>query len=211
MKKKFVPNQHLSEEELDAFISDSKKATEFESSLADLFLELPPFEQNIWRAGLLMNDKGIFISRDLLDDKIAEDEQEIDHLNDEFKAVTGIKNPMNDQAFMEYARAHGISLKSLAEEELKKTFLSLPEGTFRRMLEIRCRIAQIRHFDGKKILPMLNHGSRIQIGTPTTGQSHGEYSREYAGMGRWQILFRTRMRSYGSGISPGYLDLGAFP
>lgn len=179
VKKKFVPNQHLSEEELDAFISDCKKATEFESSLADLFLELPPFEQNIWRAGLLMNDKGIFISRDLLDAKIAEDEQEIDDLNDEFKAVTGIKNPMNDLAFTEYVRAHGVSLKSLAEEDVKKTFLALPEGIFRRMLEIRCRIAQIRHFDGKKILPMLNHDSRIQGLWEYYGTSAGEWNLKY--------------------------------
>ena len=179
VKKKFVPNQHLSSEELSAFICDCKKVTEFESSLSKLFLELPPFEQNIWRAGLLMNDKGIFISRSLLDEKIAEDEQEIENLKDEFNAVTGIKNPMNDQAFMGFVRAHGISLKSLAEEEVKKTFLNLPEGIFRRILEIRYRIAQIRHFDGKKILPMLNHDSRIQGLWEYYGTPAGEWNLKF--------------------------------
>ena len=111
--------------------------------------------------------------------KIAVDEQEIDNLKDEFNAVTGIKNPMNDQAFMEYVHTHGISLKSLAEEDVKKTFLSLPEGISRRMLEIRCRIAQIRHFDGKKILPILNHDSRLQGLWEYYGTSAGEWNLKY--------------------------------
>ena len=179
IKRKFAPYQHLSTAELSAFISDCKAATDFEASLADRFLELPQFEQQIWRAGLFMNDNGISISRSRLTAKIASDEQEINHLKEEFKAVTGIENPMNDPAFMNYVRAHGISLKSLDEEEVKKTLLTLPGGIVRRMLEIRCRIAQIRHCNRKDILPLLNQDSRLQGLWEYYGTSAGEWSHKY--------------------------------
>lgn len=179
VKKKFAPQQHLSAEELNAFICNCKSATEFEASIAFHFFELPLLEQKIWSAGLLMNDNGIFIDRNRLDKKIAADEQEIDLLKAEFKAVTGIKNPMNDLAFMNYVRAHGISLKSLDEEEVKNACLSLPNGIVRRMLEIRCRVAQIRHFDKKNIPPLLNQESRIQGLWEYYGTSAGEWDLKY--------------------------------
>ena len=179
VKKKFSPNDHLTLKELSAFITDCIETVGSECELSESLLELPDIEREIWQIGLLMNYHGIPISQSCLSEKIAAEDLETKLLMEEFSAVTGIRNPMNNSAFSSYALAHGIPLKSLDEEELHKTIQTLPNGIMRRVLEIRSRIVQIRNYHRYAILLMLNQMSTLQglwqyYGTPA-GESTLKY------------------------------------
>lgn len=165
----------MTAEELGSFIERCKAAVEFEAKLASHFLGLPSPESKIWQMGLIMNDRGITVSRESLADMVASNEEEMSLLQDEFTAITGIPNPMNDDAFLKYVRNHGIAIESPTISELERALAPIPGGVLRRVLEIRCRIAYIRKLNYRRIPNLLNSQSQLQGIWEYYGTASGEW------------------------------------
>ena len=165
----------MTAEDLGHFIERCKAAVEFEEKLAAHFLGLPSPESKIWQMGLIINDRGITVNRKSLADMIASNEEEKIFLQDEFTAITGIPNPMNDEAFLKYVRNHGIALESPTISELDRALAPLPGGVLRRVLEIRLRIAHIRQLNCKIIPNLLNSRSQLQGIWEYYGTASGEW------------------------------------
>ena len=165
----------MTAEDLGHFIERCKAAVEFEAKLAAHFLGLPSPESKIWQMGLIMNDRGITVNRKSLADIIASNEEEKIFLQDEFTAITGIPNPMNDDAFLKYVRNHGIALESPTISELERALAPFSGGVLRRVLEIRLRIAHIRQLNCKIIPNLLNRRSQLQGIWEYYGTASGEW------------------------------------
>ncbi|MBO4633531.1 MAG: hypothetical protein J5858_16570 [Lentisphaeria bacterium] len=156
------PMKKIPPESLQLFLKSCMDSVASEAEIANKIIVLPQTEQQIWRAVLAMNDRGILIHRDTILNHLEKAVCEEEMLNEEFYAITGISNPMNGDAVMAYFNQHGVALKSLGQTDLDRAIRALPQGILHRAVAIRRRLAEKRPLCCKRLLSLAGTDSRIR-------------------------------------------------
>ena len=156
------PSKQILTDSLQRVMKSCMNSVSTEADIGNKISELPPMEQQIWRAILATNNQGIFIPRDSLLDHLERYLAEEELLREEFYAITGIANPMNGDAVMAYFRQHDVSIKTLSRKDLDRTVRSLPQGILRRAAEIRFVLAENRSLSCRKMISLQGPDSRIR-------------------------------------------------
>ena len=173
------PNKKISTEALSTLIKFSMNSVRTEEKIAEKIIELPPMEQEFWRTGLIMNDNGIFIPREIVVKQHEKLHRINDELYEEFKAITGISNPVNVDAVLSYFNKHGIPLKNLDNENVDLILRSLPNSRMRRVLEIRELVAQNNPLRFILLLSLMGEDSRVRGLWEYHGNPSGAFRLKY--------------------------------
>ena len=173
------PNKKITTETLSALLKFCMNTVNAESCIAGKLIELPPFEQQIWRSSLVLNDNGIFISRESVGKRLENQKRSEEALRDEFQAITGLNNPMNGDGLLAYFNRQGIHLKNLEVESLEPVLRSMPDSRIRRVLEIRSHVAQNNPLRYSRLISLLGDDSRIRGLWEYHGNPSGTFRMKY--------------------------------
>lgn len=128
--------------EFDEFYDYNLQDIRAEASLSQMLPDLSPYEQQLWVIDQRINDRGVHIDRQALDDCIAVVEETTERLTAELQRITGGAVATADelQKILGWLAGRGLNLPSLDADTVDATLAAdtLPPGDQRRrVLEIR--------------------------------------------------------------------------
>lgn len=86
--------------------------------------ELPAFEQRILSLDQKINDTGIPVDTQFVQNGILFTERERERLLNEMKAITGLENPNSNKQLLDWLKAQGYPFKSLGKEFVKRALVT---------------------------------------------------------------------------------------
>jgi DNA polymerase len=114
-----------------------------EHKLGTILKPMWPPEQAVWLGTLRINDRGLPVALDEIDNVIDVVDREVDHLNAELFQLTGITAASQRNKVLEALQSSGLVIEDLTSEMLDKTLLRDDLTPWqRRVIEIRAAVAQ---------------------------------------------------------------------
>ena len=165
-----APGRAIPTAELVNFLERCKDNVALEHRVSMRLMDLPPEKWEIWRTFAAINDTGVAIDNDRLQEVRSRQEQEYSQFKEEFQAVTGLPSPMQEIKVLPYFQGHGVPLRSLALEEVQKVLPTLDNGLVKRALELRCLIVENLRKSPGPLQQMLSKDCRLR-GMLNTGSA----------------------------------------
>jgi DNA polymerase len=101
------------------------------------FFDIPEKEKKLYALDRQINDRGIHVDMDLVEQAIAIHEAHCAKLTKEATALTGLSNPNSVAQLKTWLRENALETESLTKTALEELKSIAPSGAVRRMLELR--------------------------------------------------------------------------
>lgn len=128
------------------------------------FLVIPEAEKKLYQLDQKINDTGILIDTDMVQNAIAIDKEQADILTAEFQAITGLENPNSLVDIKSYIKSRtGKTVSSITKknhDELLERFKDYPDIV--RILEIRQRLSKTSIAKYQKMLDVACQDNRAR-------------------------------------------------
>ena len=133
---------HDAPEKWEMFKNYNIRDVEVEMAIADK-LKAHPVPEHVWEEYWLseeINDRGIKVDMQLVEQAIRLDATAQEHLIHEIQRLTGIENPKSVVQMQSWLRLQGVELETLSKKELPKVINSIPEPA-KTVLNLRQQLA----------------------------------------------------------------------
>jgi|TARA_A100001391_G_scaffold205444_1_gene206311 DNA polymerase len=150
-----------------------------EEAIHNETLDLHPHSRDTWLLNQKINERGIPVDRELIENILATEKVWHDKLIAEFYELTGVESPRKLVPTIEWLRARGVEPKSLAKDHVVEVLKQDMPDECRRVLEIRQLTSRT---STKKYTAMLN---RVEEDGRIRGEHlfHGASTGRFAGSG----------------------------
>lgn len=103
--------------------------------------ELPEKEWELWRLDILMNEKGVEIDRQMVENAISIDNLKKKELVEEAKRLTGLANPASTTQLLIWLQGQGLEISDLKKETVAEV-LKKTTGKIKKVLQIKKEISK---------------------------------------------------------------------
>ena len=103
--------------------------------------ELPTKEWELWRIDILMNEKGVEIDRQLVENAISIDNLKKKGLLEEAKRITDLSNPASTVQLLKWLQEQGLEIENLKKETVAEV-LKKATGKIKKVLQIKKEISK---------------------------------------------------------------------
>lgn len=103
---------------------------------------MPEDELHQWRMDILMNAYGVRVDKELIDGALCIDGISRESLTREATSLTGVDNPNSTMQLTQWLADQGAQTEDLRKTTVEEMLKRQPEGTVRRMLEIRRQLGK---------------------------------------------------------------------
>lgn len=153
--------------------------------------DLPENEQAVWQLDLAINDRGVRVDAEAARAVLDCVQTHTAKLTKEFSRMTGLSSPGQRDATLRCLLALGVQMEGLRAKDVEDALAATPEGTARRILEIRQSLSKSSTAKYVTLLGARMNDDRLR----------GMFMYHGAGTGRWT----------GKIVQPQNFPRGTFP
>lgn len=147
------------------FMDYNKRDVEAEQEIYDRligFLDQPPFEREVFLLDAEINNRGIMIDLDFVENAVAIDDKITAEHEDELRKITGLSNPNSTVQFKQYLQSVGIACSSLTKKDAVALLESVTDETIKRAIELKLLMSKTSTAKYKAMLNAVCPDGRVR-------------------------------------------------